>query len=322
MNETELALFLEERKTGIGGSDVQAVLNLEPWGCSRRLWYQKRDVPPDYEDTDKEALFERGHALEPIVAQMWMERNPQSLNEVGLIRHPDHSELLVHLDRVIVNENTDSDKGDGVLEIKTCGQRQWYKVKREGLPYAYIAQMQHSLMVSGLTWGEFAVFWPDGWQMVSFPVDRDEQMGQHIMDACLAFWVQVQNGPAPDALPPTDPRCERCPWRTSCQGAALAAVCKDAVDGGFDPALRSLAEEYFQAKEMSQEAEELYEGVKERMRAALGQRSAVETVGARIYYRGQTSMRWDTKALDKDFPQLAPKYKKASMSRPLRVFPI
>lgn len=321
MTETELALFLEERKTGIGGSDVQAVLNLLPWGCSRRLWYIKRDVPPDYEDTDKEALFERGHVLEPIVAQMWAEQHPAAeLEEVGLIRHALYPELLVHLDRRIHYRKAPGE--DGVLEIKTCGQRQWYKVKREGLPYAYIAQMQHSLMITGLNTGEFAVFWPDGWKMVSFPVDRDEQMGQHIMDACLKFWVQVQNGPAPDALPPTDPRCERCPWRTSCQGAALAAVCKEAVDGGFDGTLGSLAEEYFQAKEMSQEAEDLYEGVKERMRAVMGARSAVETIGARIYYRGQTSMRWDTKALDKDHPELSARYKKASVSRPLRVFPI
>ena len=68
MTTEEREQFLADRLSGIGGSDVADVLSLEPWGCARRLYYEKRQVPPDYADESKEALFERGHVLEPLVA--------------------------------------------------------------------------------------------------------------------------------------------------------------------------------------------------------------------------------------------------------------
>src|SRR5262245_38151315 len=52
--------FLEQRKLGIGGSDVAHLFNEPPYGCSRRLWLEKRGIPPDYPESPTD-IMERGN---------------------------------------------------------------------------------------------------------------------------------------------------------------------------------------------------------------------------------------------------------------------
>jgi predicted phage-related endonuclease len=275
---------------------------------------QKRQVPPDYESPENK-LFARGHKLEALVADEYAEATGRELTEMPMQRHKEHPELMVHIDRGITAPERPE---PGVLEIKTVNSQMFYKIKREGLPHGYVAQLQHAMAVTGAKWGSWALLWADGWELRYWDVEPDPELQAMLVEASVKFWVTVQKGPMPAALEASDPRCARCPWRTSCQGEALKAACKDSVDGGFDPSLGALAEEYFEAKEMRDEADSLFEGTQERLKVALGNRTSTETIGARIFWRQQISMRYDTAALNK-IPGME-KYKKPSVSRPLRVF--
>lgn len=310
----ELA-FQQERLTGIGASDVQAVLSLPPWGCAKRLWYTKRSVPQDYESPENK-LFARGHKLEALVADEYAEATGRELTEMPMQRHPQHPELMVHIDRGITAPERPE---PGVLEIKTVNSQMFYKIKREGLPYGYICQIQHAMAVVDAKFGAFCTLWPDGWELRYWDVEPDPELQAMLVEASVQFWVTVQNGPMPAALEASDPRCARCPWRTSCQGEALKAACGDSVDSTFDPSLSQLAEDYMEARELAEEADAIKDAAGDKLKEAIGNRTAVETVGCRLIYRPVTSMRYDTAALNK-IPGME-RYKKASISRPLKVYP-
>ena len=41
------AQFLQDRKQGVGGSDIASLFNIG-WGCKRRLFYDKTNTPEDF----------------------------------------------------------------------------------------------------------------------------------------------------------------------------------------------------------------------------------------------------------------------------------
>ena len=191
MKEMEglIARLVSEKTTGIGGSDIGDVLNLEPWGCRRRLYYEKTGFTPDYYDAEN-PLLERGLALEAVALEMYERKTgrPIGLSVPGLpvlsptrlYRSAEDSRLLVHLDAVVYREprkkgrpkkRKGAETFAGVLELKTVGAPMFFKIKRDGIPDAYIMQIQHAMAVTGLSWGSFGILWPDGWRMITFDVE-------------------------------------------------------------------------------------------------------------------------------------------------------
>ena len=66
----------EARKGGVGGSDVGAILGLNPWKTPFEVWLEKtgRAEPPDL--SGKESV-EWGNRLEPLVAEKFAEMHPE-----------------------------------------------------------------------------------------------------------------------------------------------------------------------------------------------------------------------------------------------------
>src|ERR1700722_3426949 len=69
------AAWLEDRRKGIGGSDVHHLFPEESkYGCTLQLWYDKTGTPEDYRRTpDELRIMNRGHILEDVVADIYME---------------------------------------------------------------------------------------------------------------------------------------------------------------------------------------------------------------------------------------------------------
>ena len=343
--------LLMDRKSGIGGSDVASVFSTG-YGCRRRLWYDKRGVAADFPRRESGPMA-LGTILEPYFADHYQRITGRRVEVRGLARHPDHPELLVHVDRMIHDARI---QGAGVLEIKSLGRDMFFKVRREGLPEDYVLQLQQGMLITGAQWGAFCVgSRNDGVSrdedLLHWDIPRDEAVCQLILEEGPIFWAQVENGPAPEMLPPDDPRCGRCDWRVSCQGSALIQIA--AARGEEIPQaeeLRPLLAEYDERKSMADEAGDLLEESKEMIRVALVSRTAVRVGKRPIYHRPQTSMRWDADTMADslarargkvDYPAgevldgqfvptdeakfvpaggLAKEFKRASVSRPLRVY--
>jgi predicted phage-related endonuclease len=329
--------FLSERKKGVGGSDIASVFN-EGYGCKLRLWREKRDEIPDYPREENDAML-IGKALEPIAA---MKYERESRRSVVILRrpviHPLYPELRVNVDRMIMPSDSGEDVGNaGVLEIKSVGRGAYYKYKREGLPPDYILQLQHGIECTQTLWGAFAMYCRDNGDLTHWEVRKDNDLAPVIVEKAREFWRDVQTGVMPNRLEPDDPRCQRCEYRRSCQGNALIQI---ELQRTLGPLVRELKERQV----LLDQASELVEESKEELKTKLGDRQAVIVNGSTIYYRPQTAMRGDFKALAADYEGLrtlvlehtktqpemhaalrlqyppADDFKKPSPSRPLRIF--
>jgi putative phage-type endonuclease len=281
--------FLNTRATGVGSSDIHHLFSEAPYGCRRLLWYQKSGKPADHPFNGNDAT-ERGTILEPIAAQKYVEMTGRTLREVPVQRDPDFDYLLCHADRIIDFPHPDFGT-DGVAEIKCPARETYFKMKHDGLPAAYNLQLQWAMLLHNKPWGEFIVFCADSWQLLNFEVTRDDELCKLIRTEAIKFWGEKENGPAPEKLDPKDPRCGRCAYRTTCQGEALLEMLEEGEEREalpFDVSLAGVVEEYRELCDIERDAKAAKEATSKAIKDKLGDRKAVETNGARLYFRPQT----------------------------------
>jgi len=327
--------FQAQRLSGVGGSDIGAILNLE-YGCRRKTWYKKRDTEPDY-PREETAPMKRGTRLESIAAEEYSIRTGRENRRMPFKRHPKYPEIMVHGDRMVPAHSSSvgtfgESMPTGLLEIKVPGTFMFKKNKTEGLAEATMLQLQHGLGVTGWQWGSPVIFEPSSWDMLYWDVERDEEMIELTQRKALEFWALVQNGPAPDRLDPDDRRCSRCEFRTSCQGEALVQLsnkqeASERMKGRRieqDPTLDEVFQEYLEAKELEVEAKELVAIRRKPLEEAMGDRAVVEVTGHRIFYRvGKPSFYVRGSDIEKHYPEIYRKVKlEKRAARPLRYFPI
>lgn len=326
MNDGDREDFLKERRTGVGGSDIADVFSLAPWGCARKLWYQKRGIEPD-NPRDMTGPMKRGLKLEAIVAEEYAEKTGRIIERAPLARHPEFPEWMCHRDFVTWGSvETPSpcivDPGEawlgpfaGPLSVKTANRQMFYEMKRQGLSDAYVLQLQSEMGVTGAQWGSYALLWADAWSLIWFDVKRDDALIGQIRDAVLDFWRMVQNGPAPERLDPSSPQCHRCEYANQCQGEAMVRLAQiQGVGTSRDASLEPLVREYREASEIVKEAQDYRDGVAAELKASMAGRPIVEVPmtgvmkPAKVYCK--PTQEWDTTKLEKERPDIAAKYKR------------
>lgn len=312
MTTMSLKSSIKDRTQGIGGSDIHHLFGLKPYGCTRRLWYEKRGVKADYPFLGNNAT-KRGNRLEALVAEEYTEKTGRVLSSCNLAFKIGDC-FVSHVDRLI-----EADSGDGVLEIKVPGREMFHKIKQEGLSESHILQLQCYLMSTGHKWGAFVIFWADGWELLEFDVKRDDSIIDSIREKGIEFWTHyVQGSKQPERLVNTDKRCGDCPWRYKCQGQHLLDIVEEETeDIPFMEELAIPIQQYAEACEIVKTAEKHKESIKETLKNAMGNLPRAKTIGGKIIYKPVTTMRWDTKTLEAEHPELASKYKKPCVSRPI-----
>ncbi len=86
MTPEERTLWLAERRTGIGSSDIAAILGISPFKTSFQLWLEKTG-----RDTDEIRSNERmawGTRLETAILDEWEERHGKKLQRGKRVKHP------------------------------------------------------------------------------------------------------------------------------------------------------------------------------------------------------------------------------------------
>ena len=84
--------WLKQRQRGIGGSDISAVLGVNPWKTSYDLWLEKTGRAPL--ETATTPAMQRGTILEPVVADLYAEETGRRLRKSNqILKHPDHVEI-------------------------------------------------------------------------------------------------------------------------------------------------------------------------------------------------------------------------------------
>ena len=146
--------WLENRKTGIGSSEVATIVGLNPWETPYQLW--RRKTGQDAAKTENFAM-KAGHYLEDAVSQFWQDETGREVikRSAGdwLIRDNEKTYLQVSPDRTYwLAGEKHNDQNKGILECKTTQM----SIDPEDIPKHWFCQVQYQLGVAGLTNGSLA----------------------------------------------------------------------------------------------------------------------------------------------------------------------
>jgi putative phage-type endonuclease len=189
--------WLALRRTGIGGSDIGALLGMNRYTSPYELYLDKRGELPEMprsEFLDRAATW--GHLHEPLIAQRFADLHDLKTRRVGLIRHESEPWMLANLDRQVAG----CPDGPCALEIKN---RSAYKAADwgpsgdpEGVPDTEALQTHWYMAVTGYRHMHVGVL-INGNDDRYYRVDADEQIAADVTGMARSFYQRVLDGNPP-----------------------------------------------------------------------------------------------------------------------------
>ncbi len=181
-------------RRGLGGTDVAAILGLNPWKTPHDVWLDKLGLsePPPQTEAAKWGLL-----LEPIIAQQYAERLGVRVRQPQprFVRHPDHRWALGALDYVV--------EGAAVgLDCKVTRPEYGYLWGEEGtdeVPDDVLVQAQWYLFITGYRRWDVAVLM--GYRMPVYQVQPDPDLQQMLFERAREFWHEFV---LTKTMPPVD----------------------------------------------------------------------------------------------------------------------
>jgi putative phage-type endonuclease len=189
------------RSTGIGASEVAALLGLNRYKSVVDIWARKLHLVPD-EECGEPARW--GNRLEAVIADAYAEEegiDPGLLVQLGTLRHPEHPLLLATPDRIRLNSGH-LKAWDRNVQIKTASLRvadRWGEGE-DDIPEEYLAQINAEMAVTGLDSTDLPVL-IGGNEMRIYRIRADAEFQEMIIDEVERFW---RNYVVPQRQPPVD----------------------------------------------------------------------------------------------------------------------
>jgi len=293
--------WLKERRKGIGGSDAAAVLGLDPWKTPVDVWLEKTCELES--DSDSEETY-WGRILEDVIAREFSRRTGLKVRRKNaILMHPQYPFMLANVDRLIVGQKAG-------LECKTAGQHAaatW----QTGVPQYYIVQAQHYMAVTGYPIWYIAVL-VGGQKFYYYRVERDEDFIKELIRAEAEFWEMVEAR----KIPPVD--------GTRSSAKLLQKLYPKAEEGKEvvlpDEALLWV-KQYEEMAAREKEVQMLKEEAANKLKEMLGEAEKGVVGGYQIIWKNVASKRLDTKALQRDYPDIYEKYARESVCRRFMIKP-
>lgn len=289
----------EERRTGIGGSDVAAVCGLSPWRTALDVFLEKTgDVAP----IDETPAMYWGKRLEDVVADEYARREGVDLRRVNrTLRAKDHPFMLAHIDRQVLD-------GARILECKTARDSQdWGEEGTDDVPIFYLTQCLHYMIVSGRDVCDLAVLFLLERDFRIYRIGFDRDTADRVIDLEADFWQRVEEGNPPPPVNTADTR-KLFPQHVDSEIEATPSVLA-AIDR-----LREIDSE---ARELEAEREARRLEVQIHMGDNAG---LYDPTGLPIAtWKTQTARRFDSKTFREEHPDLYEDYRSPQTSRVFRL---
>lgn len=266
--------WLLARRQGLGGSDVAALMGLDPYTTPFELWSDKvsHDPPPD---EPSEAMWWGTHT-EALTVERFETQTGLETRRAGMHAHRDHPHHLVNPDRLVSD--------GGVLEVKdheSLSNAGKQVLRGEITDRAYV-QLMWACHVTGRPHGWFVAKVGKQTKVLG-PYPRDDEYIARLVAAADAFWdlVQTRTPPPLNVVEAT--------------GAELLARFPEvvepesAVDVNDQPIPEMVLDDLRRLDEIRAGADELAgerEAIEKRLKALIGEREYL-TVGGRPVWRWQ-----------------------------------
>jgi len=319
-----MALTIEQkeaRRKGIGGSDVSDVFGLEPYGCKLKLFYDKTGVKKDFDETN--GNMERGNVLEDIAVDFYEKK---SGNIVERTKEHFQSKLYPHMLANVDGKVTLAEALGCILEVKCPSRDSFYRMKREGIPNAYILQGQHYMSVTDAPAMEYAIFCADAWDMEIVRVERDDELINKIIEAENKWWDLRKMNVAPDRLAYGESRCKTCDWRLHCWKNEWNEVDFEFIKNSDyeeldDYDFNAVLLEHKDNLALAKRADALVEKSKRTIMTHMGEKNKVQLPAGKVSFKWEKKTYYNTKKLWLEHPDLATEYEYESGNKSLRFYP-
>lgn len=195
--------WLEQRKTGIGGSDVSAVLGLSPFRSPLDVYLEKTHQAEQQPEND--AMY-WGTKLEELVAKKYSEETGLEVRKVNsILRSKDFPMLIGNIDRAVCVEKGKLPVVKGefrtnkILECKTARSQtqDWGNAGTDEVPEYYLTQCLHYLGLTGCQTCDLAVLFLESRKFQIYTIQADTDFITRLQNH-LAFWWEkhvVKNVP-------------------------------------------------------------------------------------------------------------------------------
>ncbi|MDK4689752.1 YqaJ viral recombinase family protein, partial [Kingella negevensis] len=176
--------FLQDRRQGIGGSDIAAIIGVSQFKTALDVFLSKTTEQPELKG---EHLY-WGHALEaPIAARFSEETGKLIFRQPEIKKHPKHDFALANADGLIIDKITQ--QPIGILEIKTASAfkfKEWSN-EDDGVPIEYIAQVQWYMEIFDVDFAYIAVL-IGGRDYRQYRIERDRELAADLLARAKEFW--------------------------------------------------------------------------------------------------------------------------------------
>lgn len=206
--------WLEQRRTGIGGSDVAALLGVSPYKTPFELWLDKTKRQAEAFSPEQAERMHFGNVLEDVVAREFAAREGVQVQRVNKsLQHPDVAIARANLDRAIVLPGSRARWDDregrllgaaGLLECKTAhglaeNSADWGDAGTEEVPEHYWLQVQWYLGIARQAEAKLAVLF-GGQRFKVYTIAADQPFFEQLLTEADRWWrdhVVADMPPAP-----------------------------------------------------------------------------------------------------------------------------
>lgn len=168
------------RNTGIGASEIAAIVGLSPYESVLDVYLRKIGEAPDRADTPH---MRWGRLLESVIADRYAEEYCVDLVDGETARHPEHAFMVATPDRIWKD-------GSRLVEIKNVSARrahEWGEPWTSQIPERYYLQVLWQMAVTGTECVDVVAL-IGGHDLRVYTAERDPTLESWLVDIGREFW--------------------------------------------------------------------------------------------------------------------------------------
>src|SRR5574343_982245 len=278
----------EERRKGIGGSDVAAILGISPWKSDYQVYLEKIGEAGPKKQND---AMSYGLLVEPVIRQWYTNETAN----VFIIPHGPIASKKYPWMRATLDGVT---RAPRVIEIKTARSSQdWGEPGTDEIPDYYAAQVHHYMVVTEIPVCDVVVSFA-GSMPVIYSVEWDQEIADMLIEREADFWRRVEERDPPEATTYADVVRR---WSKAQKGVEATATSE------IEMVLASLKTTRSSINTLSETEEQL----KTRLMKFLGDAEVLVGLDGKPLVTWKNSKpvtRFDAKALQQELPEVYEKF--------------
>lgn len=306
------------RMSGIGGSDIAAICDANPYKTRHQIWLEK--VSPSLVEEEDNMNIKVGNALEDVIAKKYFQDRKRKeydklfdLIEADTIYHPEYPFLFANVDRLLFDSSIPLENDlpkYAVLEVKTAisynSQKQW----KQGIPEFHRYQLAWYALITDAPYVDVAVLCIGEKEPRYYRYERNPSFEEFILEKAKDFWLNY-------VVPKKDPDEDKSFFYQEEVQKPSSGESGVVINPQLESSLKTIQELSTYIDCLQAEKDALIDKLKDFCGEA---HFLVDESGKRLVsFKDQSRTYFDSVKFKQENPEAYEKYKKTSTSRVFRL---